>query len=66
MDLLILIFIFVLAIVGITYSYKTANSKPSTCPNCNKQYSKAEEWSYTEYSWGLRCPHCKHEFDITP
>jgi hypothetical protein len=42
------------------------DGKPSVCPNCKKEYEKAEPWSYTEYSWGLRCPHCKHEFDITP
>ena len=42
------------------------NGKPSTCPKCHKQYEKAEPWSYAEYSWGLRCPHCKHDFDITP
>jgi hypothetical protein len=39
---------------------------PSICPNCHKQYEKAEPWSYAEYAWGLRCPHCKHDFDITP
>lgn len=39
---------------------------PSLCPNCKKEVVELEEWSYTEYSWGLRCPHCKYEYDITP
>ena len=42
------------------------DDKPSTCPKCKREYDKAEPWSYSEYSWGLRCPHCKHDFDITP
>lgn len=41
-------------------------TKPSVCPNCKKEYVDAEKWTYTEYAWGMRCPHCKYEFDITP
>jgi hypothetical protein len=48
------------------YLLSLDDGKPSTCPKCHKQYEKAEHWSYAEYAWGLRCPHCKHNFDITP
>jgi transposase-like protein len=57
-----------LALIGLVtvLILMSGDSGPSTCPNCKKEYEKAEPWSYTEYSWGLRCPHCKYEFDITP
>lgn len=41
-------------------------SDPSVCPSCKKEYEKLEQWSYGDYMWGARCPHCKYEFDITP
>jgi hypothetical protein len=52
-------------IVAIYVSYKIPTG-PSICPNCNKEYKELEHWSYGEYLWGARCPHCKYEFDITP
>ncbi|QIW88763.1 hypothetical protein P59_166 [Bacillus phage P59] len=53
------------AIAGIYFSYRIPTG-PSKCPKCKKEYQKAEEWSYGDYLWGARCPHCKHEFDVTP
>jgi hypothetical protein len=51
---------------GLLYvSYKIPTG-PNVCPNCKKEYQKSEDWSYGEYLWGSRCPHCKYEFDITP
>lgn len=65
MELIGLVVVFIFCITAICF-INMIPTGPSVCPNCKKEYEKAEEWSFTEYSWGLRCPHCKYEFDITP
>jgi transposase-like protein len=59
--------IILLCVIGIGVTlFLNMDTGPSVCPNCKKEYEKAEDWSYGDYSWGKRCPHCKYEFDITP
>jgi ssDNA-binding Zn-finger/Zn-ribbon topoisomerase 1 len=64
-DILLYITLLLVVAIALFISHKIPTG-PSVCPNCKKEYQQAEEWSYTEYMWGLRCPHCKYEFDITP
>jgi transposase-like protein len=64
-DMVLYIIVLLGAAVLLFVSY-FVSSGPNTCPNCKKEYQKSEDWSYGDYSWGSRCPHCKYEFDITP
>jgi predicted Zn-ribbon and HTH transcriptional regulator len=61
-------FLWLIVLGGIgTFIYVlTLPSSPSACPSCGKEFGELEHWSYGEYMWGARCPHCKYEYDITP
>lgn len=66
MNIIALILLSIMAFTGIAFIMIAPQPEPNTCPKCKEKYQQLEEWSFTEYCWGLRCPHCKYEFDTMP
>lgn len=62
MNVFLLVLIMIVALVGLAFLLRIEQPKANTCFKCKKEYEELEEWSFTEYCWGLRCPHCKQEY----